>query len=163
MALATLAGRCWTRLTATVPGFSPVAEHDITLVGARDVDPAERTALDGSGVRQLTVAAVRAGGCLPIAHSDTDGASIYLHIDLDVLDPISVGRANTLAPGDGLTLPEARSLVAAVARTGRLAAVCLASYDPECDMNADVWRAGVALLECIVTEAASAADPQPDG
>lgn len=163
MALATLAGRCWPRLASSIPGYMPVAEHDITLVGARDVDPAERTALDSSGLRQVTVAEVRAGTALPTGQPGPEEAGIYLHIDLDVLDPVRVGRANALAPPDGLTVAEVQSVVAAVARTGRFSAICLASYDPECDTSAAVWRAGVALLECAVTEASLAAGPPSDG
>src|SRR5687767_1880913 len=41
MALATVVGRCWRSLAAGVPGFTPVAEENVVLVGARDLDPAE--------------------------------------------------------------------------------------------------------------------------
>src|SRR5215217_3258315 len=53
MALATVVGRCWTSLAAGVPGFVPVAEENVVLVGARDLDPAEAALLAASGVVHL--------------------------------------------------------------------------------------------------------------
>jgi arginase len=35
MALATAVGRCWGKLAATIPGFCPVPEKQVVLVGAR--------------------------------------------------------------------------------------------------------------------------------
>ena len=45
MSLAVATGRCFRPLALSVPGFAPVAERDAFLVGARDLDPAERSAL----------------------------------------------------------------------------------------------------------------------
>ena len=53
MALAIATGRCWTGLAATVPGFTPVAEEKVVLVGARDLDPAEGELLRASRVQHL--------------------------------------------------------------------------------------------------------------
>jgi hypothetical protein len=32
-------GRCWSALTSTVPGFQPLPESRVLLVGARSLDP----------------------------------------------------------------------------------------------------------------------------
>ena len=53
MALAIATGRCWIGLAATVPGFTPVAEENVVLVGARDLDPAEGELLRASRVQHL--------------------------------------------------------------------------------------------------------------
>jgi len=50
MALAIATGRCWTGLAATVPGFTPVAEENVVLVGARDLDRANCTSTSTSTV-----------------------------------------------------------------------------------------------------------------
>jgi arginase len=162
MALAALTGRCWAGMTAAVPGFRAVPEENVLLVGARDLDPGELAALDGSRVTRLPVAALRArgvdGALAPeLARLAAGSRRVYLHVDLDVLDPDRVGRANALAPAGGLTAAEAAAAAAAVARTGALAAVCLASYDPAHDADAAVWRAAVELL------GAAAAGPAPAG
>src|SRR6187551_1889687 len=51
MAMATLTGRCWPALAAAIPGFAPVPESSVILLGARDLDPLEAAALDASAVR----------------------------------------------------------------------------------------------------------------
>src|SRR5439155_26231921 len=62
MALAIATGRCFRPLARSVPGFVPVAGHDAFLVGARDLDPEERTALEGSDLGWVTVAKIRSSG-----------------------------------------------------------------------------------------------------
>jgi len=41
MAVATLTGRCWNRLLEDLEGFRPTADHQVCLVGVRDLDEAE--------------------------------------------------------------------------------------------------------------------------
>ncbi len=51
----------------------------VLMVGARDLDPGERTELDLAGVRRIE---------RPSEVADAvDGAPVYVHLDLDVLDP----------------------------------------------------------------------------
>ena len=42
MALSMVTGNCWTSLTKTIPGYRPVPEDRVMLIGAHDVDPLER-------------------------------------------------------------------------------------------------------------------------
>ncbi|HET9563039.1 MAG TPA: arginase family protein, partial [Mycobacterium sp.] len=48
--LAMTVGRCWQALTATVPGFAPLPERRVLLVGARSLDPTEELALRASEI-----------------------------------------------------------------------------------------------------------------
>lgn len=43
--LAMAVGRCWTRVTREVAGFTPLAEGDVLLVGARDLGELEEAAV----------------------------------------------------------------------------------------------------------------------
>jgi arginase len=164
MALAALTGRCWVRMAATLPGFGPVPEERVATVGVRDLDALECEALARSRVNAVSVDDIRTWGAavaLGRALAAVGGEGrVYLHVDLDVLDPDAVGLANALAPAGGLTLAEAQAVVATVARSCTLGALCLASYDPACDEGAAVWQAGVALLETAVDAVAGA--PVPD-
>ncbi len=103
MALATAAGRCWRRLTAALPGFEPVPDESITLIGARDLDPLEAEALQQSAVRRVSVAALRRHLPEAIRADRRAEQPAYLHLDLDVLDPRE-GRINSYAAPDGLTV-----------------------------------------------------------
>lgn len=84
-----LAGACGLWDTGFGAGLDPAR---VIMRGVRDLDAAERVALDRRGVYRLEQPA------------QVEGMTLYLHIDLDVLDP-SVFPASFPAPG-GLT-PEA--------------------------------------------------------
>ncbi len=62
MALAMGAGRCWTGMTRSVPGFVPVRGEDVVLVGTRDVDPGEKRELADAGVAVVGSAGAETGG-----------------------------------------------------------------------------------------------------
>lgn len=72
-------------------GLSPVAEEDIVLGGARSLDPRERTALEASAVRRAPVEAV--------PRAATPDRPLYVHIDIDVLDPSELGGVAFPVPG----------------------------------------------------------------
>lgn len=127
---AMLTGRGWPELSRTIPRFRPVADERMTLVGIRDLDPGERALLLTSAVRVLSPEAAR--GHEWIAERIGPAAPLYLHVDLDVLDPRDL-RANSYATADGLRLAELTAILAAAARRGRTLACALASWDPACD------------------------------
>lgn len=103
-------------LIAARLGLRPVPEHRITLVDARDLDPPEAEYLDRSQIRRCAVD--RAADNLP------DGP-LYLHVDLDVVDPTELPGLRFPAPGG----PGAAQVAAALHRvlaTGRVVAIGLA-------------------------------------
>jgi arginase len=141
MALAVLTGRCWTRLSATIPGFAPVAESSAVLIGARDLDPLEIVQLEQSRVRRVEAGDVRRGLAGFLATTQPAGPA-YVHIDLDVLDPVH-GRANSYAAPDGLSVANLEWAVDAVGETMSIAAAAFTAYDPDADENgtiADIAR-----------------------
>jgi arginase len=132
--LAMAVGRCWQALTSTVPGFSPLPEDHVALIGARSLDEAEEVALRGSPVTWLAPAEVRHAGVLRSA-VDTLAAKIdlvHVHIDLDVHDP-SIAPANQYAAPGGLSAEEVRHVVREIAGRIPLASATLAAYDPAFD------------------------------
>jgi arginase len=142
MALATLVGRCWTSLSAGVPGFAPVEERNVVLVGARDLDPAEAALLSASGLTHLRPeeVATRLDAVLEDLSRRVD--RLYVHVDLDVLDR-SAGLVNAYSGGPGLTTSE---LVVAIRMAGRLcrvAAGAITAFDPEYDSDGRVARAAI--------------------
>jgi arginase len=95
----------------------PVPESRILLVDARDLDPPEITYLEQSAIQRCQVADVAAGS-LP------DGP-IYLHVDLDVIDPADLPGLLYPAPG-GPRLPEVAAALHRIVGTGQVAAIGLA-------------------------------------
>lgn len=132
--LAMTVGRCWQALTATVPGFAPLPERRVLLVGARSLDDAEERALRASQVAWLPPAAARDAEAVHDAvdqlTADTD--LVHVHVDLDVHDP-SIAPANDYSAPDGLTAQQVQDVIREVASQLPVASASLASYDPAYD------------------------------
>ncbi len=61
MTLATATGQCWGELAHSIEGFEPVPENAVVLLGARDLDPGEASALARSQIIRLSVEAAKTG------------------------------------------------------------------------------------------------------
>lgn len=153
MAMATLTGRCWPTLAAAIPGFAPVAEKSVILLGARDLDPLEAAALDASAVRVVPPAELRIR--LPAAIEDLrTGVSgpVYLHLDLDVMDP-SEGPVNCYAAPGGLSRGDVEWAIGAIAHAVPVGAAALTALDPVADPAGRTLEAALILGVAIVTGA----------
>ena len=80
----------------------------------------------------------------------------YLHLDLDVLDPDSVGRANSLPAPGGLTVAQLLAAIETIRDRMPLGAATIASYAPEYDQDQAVCRAAFAALDAILAPGATA-------
>lgn len=151
MALAIATGRCWSAIAATVPGFRPIPDAHVCLIGARDLDPAEADLLRASAAALLSPAdaPARLGDTLDTLR--TRAESVYLHIDLDVLDP-SEGRANSFATPAGLLLPQVLELIEMIRSRFRIGAVALTAYDPTCDPDGRIAVAARAVVHELVRD-----------
>jgi arginase len=155
MALATVVGRCWRSLAAGVPGFTPVAEENVVLVGARDLDPAEAELLARSGVVHLHArdVATRLDAELEALGRRVD--QLYIHVDLDVLDE-SEGRVNAYSSGQGVTKAELVGAIRTAGQRCRVAAGATTAYDPGYDVDGRVGRTAIDVALALVKSSASA-------
>ncbi len=155
MGLAVAVGHCWQRMAGGVPGFSPVAEENVLLAGVRDVQSAEEERLAASRVAVVGVDRIgREGPGVLAAALDvlvTRVGRVYVHLDLDVLDPAKAGRANGFAPEGGLDAEELLSALRMIRGRFDVAACGIASYDPALDADGRVLRAALACVEEIST------------
>jgi arginase len=148
MAAATLLGWCHAALVHALPGWQPLAPERLLLVGGRDLDPPEEEVLRAHPIGQLTAAQVREPAVLDRALDELAARTdtIYLHIDLDVLDPVAVGPVNAFAAPGGLALADAVYCVAQIAARRELCGITLSAYDPAVDARGAVPAAAQALL-----------------
>lgn len=117
-------------LIAARLGLRPVAERRTVLAGARDLDPPEVVYLADAQIRRSGVAELDAT-VLP------DGP-LYVHIDLDVIDPSVVPGLRYPAVGGPGTAAVASAL-GYLLGTGRVAAVGIAcTWRPGCGAAARV-------------------------
>lgn len=144
-AVAIISGRCWTQLAATVPGFSPIADERICLIGTRDIDSLESALLDDSSVSVVTPRQLRDGLSRRLQFLSEHVERIYVHLDLDVLDA-AVAAANTFAVGGGLTLDDARYALTRIAENLEIGAITLSAFDPSADTDGSAARAAIDLI-----------------
>jgi arginase len=126
--LAGLAGPLWREAAGLV---APIPTDRIVLAGTRELDEKESELLRSTDVRVVHTGDLRvekrfAGIVEWLAHRC---ALLYLHVDLDVLDPRFVPSASTPSAG-GLTIDELIAVMETVLQTGKVAAVGLSSLNP---------------------------------
>jgi arginase len=155
MALAMATGRCWREMLAGLTNFAPVAEANVVLLGARDLDQLEASLLAESAVHVIPPGDVRGQAPQAIERLRQRVGDVYLHIDLDVLDPAAHGRANQFAVGDGLTVDDVTSVIDLLTAQCRLRGAALTAYDPACDIDDRVCRTALGLLT-VLADAVSA-------
>jgi arginase len=153
MGLSVLTGRCWRALRETIPGFRAVHQHDVVLVGTRDLEDyqQERLAASRLTVVQGTVDPNALFGALDALKRRVD--QVYLHVDLDVLDT-SVGYANPYAAAGG---PDLSTVISAIIETFKrfeVPAAALTAYDPRVDGSGGIAAAARTISQHIVCLAA---------
>jgi arginase len=148
MGLSILTGRCWQGPMSLTPPLRTLPAGRILLAGARDLSDAERRSHAESGMLLAPGAQVRGGGWdAALARLAEAGVGrVYLHLDLDVLDPDAVAPANTFAAPGGLTGGELLGAIDAVLARFPLAGAALASWDPSVDREGRVEGVAVAAL-----------------
>jgi arginase len=129
MPVAVSAGLGLTRLRVK-SGLDPaLPPANIVLAAARDLDPLEKELLDGSAVERLSVADIKTRSP-NLARQMTRLAGladvIYVHVDMDVLDPPEVSGHPLTVPG-GPTSQELAAALAEMFRNGKAAAFGVAS------------------------------------
>lgn len=154
MGIAMATGRCWRTMANRIPGFHPVTEENIVLVGAREFDPEEIESYKRSDITIVGAESVRQNGIRAalepaLATLLTRVQKIYLHIDLDVLDP-QEAMANGFAPPDGLFVDHVEEAILMLKERFTICAGAIASYDPKYDGEGKTFRAGVKFMEIMV-------------
>lgn len=144
-AVAIITGRCWKQLAVTIPGFKPIADERVCLVGTRDVDTLEGRLLAASGVDVVEADKIRSDLPRTLNSIGQHVESMYVHLDLDVLDA-SVASANHFAVSGGLTVEDVDYALSEIARDFRIAGVTLSAYDPAADTDGAAARAAIHLI-----------------
>ena len=111
-------------------GLVAVPEDQIALVGARDLDPPEVTYLAAAAIRQRTVTDL----------TDLPAGPLYLHLDLDVIDPAALPGMRYPASG-GPGIDTVTAAVGQLLASGAVAALGLAC----------VWQPGAVAVDQLRT------------
>ncbi len=76
----------------------PAAAERTVLVGARDLDPAEDDFVAAAGIRVVSTSDLDDPASLADAVAATGADAVYIHVDLDVLDPAAVTGVGSPVP-----------------------------------------------------------------
>lgn len=107
----------------------PVASSSIVLGGIRSTDEGEEQFMATEGIRPVSADELGTPELLLQAIGATGATSVYLHIDVDVLDPSEIdGLANPVP--FGISAAALTELIRAVKSRYALAGATLASFSP---------------------------------
>ena len=150
MPLAMATGRCWQSILKTIPGFAPVPDERIMLVGAIDLDQAEEEAFARSAITVVPPGDFKVGSAgifeKSLLELKQHVDSVYLHIDMDILDCGDV-YANHLQISGGMQPDSLKKAIAMIKDHFTIAACTLASYDPAGDSDGRVANVGIQILK----------------
>jgi arginase len=161
MGMSIATGHCWRKLAATIPGFSPLPDSNVIHVGGRDFDPEEETLLAHSEIQVVTAESIGQSTIREALEPALEALrarvqEIYLHIDMDVLNPEDTpANEYSLRVNGGLKVEQLEEAIRMIGTRFRICASAIASYDPAYDRNGHTFQAGVKLMKGILVEAAS--------
>jgi arginase len=160
MGLSVLTGTGWRALRETIPGYRTVPESRVVLVGIRDINPPEQERLDGSAIQVVAPAQAteRIKPALDALRERVE--DVYLHLDLDVLDP-SEGQANEYAATGGLTVAGVEEIVTAVGDHLVIRGAALTAYDPAADPEGRIPETAASFMGRITESAEASLEVAP--
>ena len=152
MGLAVATGRCLPELWAAATAEPPLDDSRVALAGARALDDGEAALLEASGVTLVAERGPEAlrAAATAVARRSPDG--VYVHLDVDGLDPAAAPGVAYHEP-DGLDPDEVAAALDELGGRGALRALGVTAFDPAHDRDG----ATVATITRLVTAAAGAA------
>lgn len=152
MSAAIVAGHCYRSFWAEIGDAAPVREKAILMLGVRDLSPdAERARLERSAVQVVEWRGGKPQGDVVRSLDELRGEvdEMYVHLDLDGLDPgVAPGVVDAPVPG-GLSLGDAEDVLRAVGARFRVRAAAVTTYNPARDEDERTLRASLRLLEVL--------------
>lgn len=111
-------------------GDSILRPDQIVLAGTRAVDDPEQSFIDDNGIRVLDTADLASPDALVEAVRNTGAARVYIHVDIDVLDPADIYGVSHPEPF-GLEVENLVAAIRAVRVSLPIMGACIAGFAPE--------------------------------
>ena len=149
LALSMVLGRALRGMTSSVDAFQPLAAERVTLVGARDLDPPEQVLLASGAIGHVTADAAGTDVEARLRTMGSPPPPVYIHLDLDVIDPAHA-RANQYAAPGGLTPSGLQRALDAIVSTAPLYALAITAYDPAWDRDGRMRQVAIDAVNAVV-------------
>lgn len=159
MPLAIITGHCHEELWRRVGNGDPTPEPRIVMAGVRDVEREQRPLLEASEVAVVEAARMHKEGSAtslhaPLAKLNSRVGKVYLHLDIDSLDPSHAPGVDFPAPG-GLSPEEVEKAINLVSEDFEIKGASLTAFNPEKDdESGKTLRLGMRLMAAIAEAAA---------
>lgn len=121
-----------------------ISHSQITLIGARDLDPLEAVRVAEYGLRVLRDEALDPRWPAPLGR-------VYVHVDLDVLDPGLSPGVHCRAPG-GWTPEQLLAALARIQQRCTVEAAAVVNYDPGRDVDRRTHAIAVRILTQLLAD-----------
>jgi arginase len=149
MALAIITGHCYAAWWAQIGNAAPVPETQVALFGIRELSPdAERERVERSPMLRVAWVDGQPDGDIDatLATLADRVEDVYLHVDLDALDP-SIAPATVDKPvPHGLSIPQLDEVLDELTGTLGLHAVALTTYTPSRDVDGATHATALHIL-----------------
>jgi arginase len=156
MPLAIVTGHCFQGLRRQIGQKDPIPESLILHIGGRAMGRNERARFERSDIQVVWASDVKSRGIGQAVSARLRALrsrirSVYLHVDIDVLDP-KYARGVDFPTNGGLSPNDIVQAVHRVANQFQVRAVALTAYNPTRDSRAQTLQTGLALIEAISDE-----------
>lgn len=151
MCMAVITGHCYRSYWAQIGDSTPIRETATLMLGVRDLDVDEAERFDHS---EIAVVQWRNGQPAADVESALDrlatrATEVYLHIDMDALDPeVAPGVLLAPVPG-GISREQIEEAVRAVFSRFRVRAAALAVYDPDHDRDDRTLQTALRIIAAL--------------
>lgn len=108
--------------------YSKASYSQVVMIGTRDCDPAEESYINGHNISVITSDKANSDSSCVIEELKSKGSkNIYLHIDVDVIDPSEFPYQPVPAEG-GLTIDAFSTLLKEISKEFNVVGVCVLGY-----------------------------------
>lgn len=154
MGLAIATGQCFHNINTIIENMRPIQESWTLHVGARDLDPEESELLESTDVlvvdnNTLKKRGIKNGLLPKLTELQAQTQEIYLHIDIDIMDP-SEAPGVDFPTSEGLLLDEMEEALKLIGENLQIKAAALTAYNPEKDSTDKTLHAGFKLINLIL-------------
>lgn len=130
MPLACICGHGLEEIRAAA-GLEPVDPKHVIMLGVRDLDPLEKELLDATPISYLNPQEVAEGRTQTAAgYHFQDVENVYLHLDIDVIDPQDAPGVDFQSPG-GISPADAVLAGRVIQDISPLAAIGITAFNPQ--------------------------------
>lgn len=149
MPLSIVTGHCHGRIRKSTGNNTIVSEENVVMVDVRDAEPEQRLRLDNSAVQVIARNEIERDLHAALTDLSSRVDEVYLHLDIDSLDPRHAPGVDFPAPG-GLSVEDVEEAIRVIAQRFSIKAAALTAYNPDNDEEDKTLQAGMRLLGTVV-------------